>query len=485
MLGGIVALAAALRFTLIGQHSLWFDEAFVVWVTRLRWQEILPALRGMDNHPPLYYLLMKGWVSIAGRDEVALRVPSACFSTLCVPLTYALMRRTSREWVSLLGAFLVSVSPLGIMTGQEARMYPLLSALALGSTLAVAACAERGRAADWIVYVGLATAMIYTHHLGLFVLAAHGAWIILYERRHVVPWLWSLAVVVVLYTPWIPALWDQTHHVNTQLFGSMTYREPGDLLGLFAFGGSLFGMGTYFSSGPLKPIEQLIVLLPFLVTLWRGVVSLRTDRSGLALLGLPPAVTIGVVLVISLVKPAFNPRWFSFLAPFYAMFLARGIVDVAEGLRGQRDRSVALLTAGVLLYSMPVLTPYYANPAARPYQWRSAAALVKRQARPQDLLLYVGVEPKVVFTYYLQDPPPSLTLAAAPGSPGNPSLTVQQVRMLAGRFPRVWLVVTNPFTPVSPFVHEQLLPALDRGYRMIGGRDFDGIWIYLLEARPR
>ena len=66
VLGGIIALAAVLRFAGLGHNSLWFDEAFVVWVGAHRWQDVLPLLSGHDFHPPLYYLLVKAWIGVAG-----------------------------------------------------------------------------------------------------------------------------------------------------------------------------------------------------------------------------------------------------------------------------------------------------------------------------------------------------------------------------------------------------------------------------------
>ncbi|HYM91147.1 MAG TPA: glycosyltransferase family 39 protein [bacterium] len=399
----ILAIASGLRIADLGRNSLWFDEAFVVWVTRLGWQNIPPH---GDFHPPLYYLLMKAWVGIAGTGEAAIRFPSACFSVVSVGLAYALARRVCSERVGLLTALLVSVSPFQIMAGQDARMYSLLAMLALASTLALVMSIGRGGALRWAGYVVLAALMVYTQYLGFFVLIAHGIWVASYERVHFTRWLAGMVAAGLLYAPWMPSLWYQTVHMRDWTYwpdGAM-YRNLLDLLGLYAFGGSLFGMANYFFGGTLGAVEQFIILLPFLAVLWRGVISLGSERRSLALLGLPPAVTIATMSALYLIKPIFYPRWFSFLSPFYAMFLAQGIVDVAERFRGQRDRSLAFLTAGLLLYSAPVLAHYYFDPGFRPYQWRAAAALVRREVRPGDFFLYVGQAAEISFTYYFRDP---------------------------------------------------------------------------------
>lgn len=485
ILAGVLGIAAGLRFAFLGQNSLWFDEAFVAWVVRFPWRAIPGILRATDAHPPLYYLLMKAWTAFAGTGEVALRIPSACFSLGSVLLTYALMRRTSTEVASLLGAFLVAVSPFAVMAGQEARMYPLLGLLAVGSTLALQTSVERGGILRWGTYAVLGTLMVYTHYFGFFVLIAHGIWVLGYERRHAVPWLAAMACSLALYAPWAPSLFYQIFDAHGWAWyrNPVTVRNLVDLLGLFAFGGSLFGATSYFFGGTLGPVGQLVIVLPFLAVLWCGIASFTSDRRALALLALPPAVTIGAAFLISLAKPMFYPRWFSFLLPFYAVFLARGIVDVAGRLRGWREPGLALLTAGLLLFGVPVLDRYYFDPHFRPYRWRAAADLVRKEAQPGDFLLYVNGAAELAFTYYFREPHPSLTLFPIEGAGGDRRLgfTAAEARQLAAHYPRVWLITTVPFR--APMV-ERLRPALDGAFRVVGVGDFTAAWVHLLVAAP-
>lgn len=482
VLVGILALAACLRFAFLGQHDVWFDEAFVVWMVRFPWQEIPKLLSALDSHPPLYYLFMKAWIGLAGTGEAAIRLPAAGFSVLSVGLTYVLMRRVSAGGPSLLSAFLLSVSPLAIMAGQDARMYALLGTLALGSTLALVISAREGGRLRWAAYAALAALMAYTQYLGCLVLVAHGIWTACYERRHFRNWIACMAVVAVAYAPWVPWLWKQVLERSTQLWVPQPNRL-GDLLGLFAFGGSLFGMGGYFGRGSLGPIEQLIVLLPFLVILWMGVKYLAADPARAALLGLPPAMTIGVMFTLSLWRPVFYPRWFSFLVPFYTVFVACGLLETANSLRGRPDRTAALLTAGLILYSLPVLSHYYLDPDFRPYRWHDAALAVQEQAHPGDLFLYSNDEAKIAFAYYFHDPHPSLTLDPNDQMPGNePAVrwTIARAQDLAKRYPRVWLIATPPFDAGM----QSRLQALHSAFRFAWRGNFGGTWVNLLEAGP-
>jgi hypothetical protein len=485
ILTGIVLIAAGLRLTQLGA-GFSYDEMFVVGIAGLRWGDILPMLRTGEFHPPLYYLLMRAWAGIAGTGEAAFRLPSACFGILAVVLTYGLMRRFFTAPVSLLGAFFVGVSPLHIIISQEARMYALVGMLVLASTLALLASVDGGGAVRWAGYVLISTMMAYTQYLGLLVLLAHGIWVVVSERRHLDKWMAAMAGVAILYAPWVPSLWAQAVHIHGAVWSqgsALNGRDPGDLLGLFAFGGSLFGMASYFFPGRQGPPGQFVILLPFLILMWRGGVTMASDRRRLLLLGGLPAVTVGATVALSIVIGTFYPRWLSFLLPFYAMFIAAGIFDIAERLRGWRDWAPVVLTAGVLAFSVPVLGRYYGDPGFDHFQWRAAAALVGHQVKPGDFFLYVSNATRTAFTYYSREPRPSVTLTMADllASGGGPPLfTDARARELAAQHPRVWVIVGIPFT--QP-MQKQLFGALEDPFRVVGARQFTGIGIYLLTAR--
>ena len=483
VLAAILALAAALRILLLGQNSIWLDEAVVVRATQARWDELYGFLQVSDAHPPLYYVLLKAWVSVAGMSEVAFRLPSVMFSAASVPLTYMLARRACSDTVSLLAAFLLSVSPFQIMAGQEARMYPLLEFLALGSTLALVAAAKRGGLLRWAAYAFVATLMVYTHYLGFLVLAAHGLWVLLAAPRQLGSWVLAVVAAAILFLPWEPSFWFQAHHIHDSAFYVNTNKllDLTDLLGLTAFGGSLVGMAGYLRGGRLGGLEQLIVLLPFLVVLGLGARALAPrDRRGLALVGLPVVVPVGVMLGLSIIRPMFVPRWFSFLGPFYCVLLAEGILAASAGLVAERGRAIVCITAGLVLYSVPTLAVYYLNPDSHPFRWREAAQFVERRMRPGDYMVYV-TPAKLPFTYYFHSVDPSLTLTPREEAPvrGGRLFDATWAHDLARTHPRIWLVAS---LPLSDAARARLFGALEKSYRIVDSAGFGGANIFELQA---
>ncbi|HLW59483.1 MAG TPA: glycosyltransferase family 39 protein [bacterium] len=475
-LAGVMVLAVAMRFVSLGRNSLWDDEAFVVWVVRHGWREILPILRQGDVHPPLYYVLIKAWTSLAGTGEAALRFPSACFAAVSVALTYVLMRRIAAEGTALLSAFLVAVSPFQVMAAQDARMYALLGALALASTLVLHEGAVRGGPKPWAAYSILAALMLYTHDFAFLALAAHGAWALLYARRRFGLWLAAAAVAIIFYAPWLPSLWAQILQAagSSLLPSSSPNVIVGDTIGMLSFGGSLFGMGDFFRRGTLGPAGQFVVLLPFLAVLWRGLAG--RERPDIALIAMPLGLTLAVLVAFRLAVPIFFARWVSFLGPFYLMLLARGIVDIgARAPERWRAWTTIVVTGALLAYGMPALADYYLDTTSR-RDWRGVSTVVAQGMGPHDVGLFVGrATAQLPFSYYL---------------PGLPSVTTDlrrpiaepQLRWLAARYPRMWLIVARPYSPYGPYMRA-FFPALGKAYQVVGAHDFKGqIWVYLLRA---
>jgi hypothetical protein len=140
----LVLLAFTLRTHQLAQKSLWLDEAFSVWISDQPLPDLLSWTVRIDQHPPLYYLVLRAWAFLGGRFASPtarafwVRLPSAAFGTLTVAVFYALGRRFADRPAGLLAALLLALSPFHVWFGQEARMYALLALNASLATLGLA-----------------------------------------------------------------------------------------------------------------------------------------------------------------------------------------------------------------------------------------------------------------------------------------------------------------------------------------------------------
>ena len=116
------------------------------------------------------------WGRLAGWSEWSLRFPSVFFGTLTVPLLAAVTQRLSRSRIAgVFAALLAALHPLLLYYSQEARMYAMLTALAILVAYALTVYAdEPTRRWTLPVYVIAATAAVYTHYFAFFLLLALG-----------------------------------------------------------------------------------------------------------------------------------------------------------------------------------------------------------------------------------------------------------------------------------------------------------------------
>jgi 4-amino-4-deoxy-L-arabinose transferase-like glycosyltransferase len=460
----ILVAGTGLRFALLGRNSLWFDEAFVAYAIQKGWHDLLAFLSAHDNHPPLYYLLVKVWAGVAGRSEVALRTPSAVFGIASIPLSYVIMQRLSGTVPALITASLVAVSPFEVMAGQDARMYTLLQALTLTATLLLI-LPDRPR---WWrpVYVGLLAAIIYTHYLGFLVIGAHGVWTAWRDRRRLVEWLMDVAVAGVLFVPWMPFFFDQITRHHGWGWAPHPLLDVG---GLFAFGGSLFGLGSFLIPGSPLSAAQVAAVLPFVVLAILG-------ARGMALPALVLAVPIGTMALLPLVtRASIYPRWYSFVFPFYAMLVTNGALRIAP-----RQVIAAVLVAAVTACGLPILGRYYLDPSFRLWNYRGAAAYVKARFRPEDLIVFIGDEySPIPFDYYYGATDGALTLTPAEASHRRSSFFSHQVTEIAGQHPRVWVISLISWR--GPMT-KRLIPLLRTSYQEVSALTFSGVDVYLFEV---
>src|SRR4051794_26325722 len=107
LLGGLVALAALVRFWNLGAQSYWRDEAYTVWVLRDSLSAVFDRSAATEAAPPLYYLVGWVWAHVANTGETQLRSLSAIAGTLTVPAAWAAVRQVAAAPAALLGAAFV------------------------------------------------------------------------------------------------------------------------------------------------------------------------------------------------------------------------------------------------------------------------------------------------------------------------------------------------------------------------------------------
>ncbi|MBM3318328.1 MAG: glycosyltransferase family 39 protein, partial [Candidatus Eisenbacteria bacterium] len=172
----ILIAAAALRFGMLGFEGVWCDEAYTGGMVRAPLSSMLGDLITRDDAPPLFYLVARLGVAVAGDSEAGLRLVPALAGLAAVALLLA--RARARRDASLVwAAGFFAVAAYAVFHARQARSYGLLFLFAL--LLIIAArdllLERRRRSGPTLALAG--GALVLTHNIGVvLVLASLALW---------------------------------------------------------------------------------------------------------------------------------------------------------------------------------------------------------------------------------------------------------------------------------------------------------------------
>lgn len=201
----VVLLFIAVRLRRLSASCLWFDEIFSVHAAHHGWAELLRFVAADIIHPPLFYLLLKIWISLGGESLLWLRLLPALFSIAAIVPFLHLCRELKlkrNEWN--LALLLLAVNGYLIKYAQELRMYSLLMFLSLGSLWLfvkfLRAEPAWRRQLVWLFLVNLL--LVYSHYAGWIVVVVECLALVIWQRRKAKPFLIAFALLLLAYVPW-------------------------------------------------------------------------------------------------------------------------------------------------------------------------------------------------------------------------------------------------------------------------------------------
>jgi hypothetical protein len=409
IVGALVVIGLAVRMVLM--RSIWVDEAISIHQAHMSLGGMLDNLRDTDRHPPLHYLILWAVVRLFGDGELAVRAPSILASAALIPVMFVTGRELFDRRTGLVAAGLVTIAPLIVWYGQEARMYALfmlLGALALWAQVKVL---RDGRTRYWVAYAGLTIALLYAHYFALIPIAiqqvvfAVAAW----KRAHaglpvrkllIGTWLTWLALLIAA-APLASFAAEQFSHSQQAGMGfggapsaAAPLSIPGSSASLYAIlSNFVWAIWGYHANSTMLRIAALWPLLMLLSLALMGQRRSAATRVVLAL-ALGPVV---ILLFVGLVKrDLFEVRYFIATVPMMMLLLARAVAG------GPRRRMPAIVATAVLGLSLLVgLADQQLNPNnPRDFDFRGALEEIRGIAKPGDTVLYAPDYLRDVVGYY-------------------------------------------------------------------------------------
>ncbi len=429
LMGLILCLALGLRLYRLGYQELRGDEAFGVLFSTQPLREIVSeTLRTVEPHPPLDYVLLHAWMSVAGDSEFAMRFPSAVAGVLTVAMVFVLVRRLFGRRAGVWASLFMAINPFQVWHAQETRMYAISTALAVASMLALWIALEKGGWVRWGAYALLTAAHLYLHYYSFFIVLAQMLFVFAFWRRYrrrLIGFVTAGAVVMLLYLPWLVLAWRVI----------LTYRGNGDSPALIAM---LLRSLRAFSLGETIQQERAVpFLLAFGVLAAVGVWhAARTKGRAALFLGLWLAVPLAGVWLASLRRPVFNERYVIAATPPLTMFLGVGAAWLGKQRRwGQM--ALGLMVVVCLVGSTLSLRNYYTVPEySKTAGWRQLEAYLDGHAGPGDALIQNYPDPALA--YYDSESLPRFVLPKQANS--RPDRTIQDLEQLSAEYDRLWFL---------------------------------------------
>lgn len=324
--GIAVVIGVALRFWTTSH--LWLDEALTVDIARLPLGDIPGALRH-DGHPPLYYFLLHGWISLFGEGDVAVRSLSGLFGVIAIPLAWYAGRRAGGRYTALATVALLSLSPFAIRYATETRMYSMVMCLVFAGYLLVSNALERTTRPRLIGIALVTGALLLSHYWAMWLIGsavlvlAWRAWRRQGDDRKVtVRVLIAIIAGGIFLVPWLGVMLYQSAHTGTP-WAPPIRPAPMITYTLQDFGGGGYGEAQLFG---------LAVAVLFLI----GVFARATDRRRLEvdIRTIPTvrreATVIALTMAVASVagyatRTTFATRYAAVIIPLFLLVVAVGL----------------------------------------------------------------------------------------------------------------------------------------------------------------
>ncbi len=427
-----VAIAFFFRVYRLDGQSLWNDEGTSIALASRSLDAIINGA-AQDIHPPLYYFLLHYWMPLVGKTEFAVRFLSVIAGVLVIALTFRIARFFFDVEVANVAAFFAAFSPFQVYYSQETRMYIWvafwagLSVLAMLGMLQVRAWRLETRDSDpistsrtrrnlfWLLYIIATIAALYTHYFGatllIFENLAFLIWAVLaWRQQNVIAseakqspsaisrrlgaithtlafWLIAQVICVLAFLPWYL-------FTREQLASWPAISEPFDLPTL------LWRVLNVFSVGfTLDASASVLASLAFAFLFFVGWRATRESQTiwGVGLMIAWTLVPVLAMYVVSISRPAYNPKFLLLATPPFFILAARGLSTIHPGIflrpRNPPPRSYLLryfyfaISVIAAVAFIPSLQNYYYNPSYARDDYRTIIRFIDSNARPGDAIL--------------------------------------------------------------------------------------------------
>ena len=375
----VLVVALVLRFWT--RSDLWLDEALTVNIAKQP-LHTLPTYLKRDGAPPLFYVLLHGWMGVFGDSDLAVRSLSGVIGVVTVPLVWLAGRRFGGRIAGWAAMLLVATSPFAVRYDTETRMYALVTLLTVLGLLAMQRVLIRPRPGNLVALAAVTGLLLYSHYWSFYLLGTAFLWLAWQAWRGRPQWrrparlgMVAMAVGALTFIPWVPIFLYQSAHTGTPWATPANFAAMVNAVASFAGGGTNQGRA---------------LALIYFALIGLGLFGLATDRRHIELdirtrpLGRPLGWIVLGTLVAAIAGGFLSNSAFD--ARYASVVFVPVVLLVSIGLTTFLDRRVRNSILGVAIVAGLVAS--FANITTNRTQAGKVAAAMSTRAQPGDIVAY-------------------------------------------------------------------------------------------------
>ncbi len=352
----LIGLFFFLRLNNLGSHPQHVDESYAILASDNTFSDIINILKTKDPHPPVYYSIMKMWISLGKSFEIIpneqiyesikppqdnsvmffLRLPGLIISFLTFLLLYKFGRKIYEPGIVFFALFIFSISRLEAYWAQSVRYHTLLMFSALASTylfysIYLDFSEERENKNNkvlykFILYSTISIIGFYTNYFMGLIIFTHFIYLLIRKSINY-KWIISWAAIACGFMFWIPVFLKQLQIVNADSYGTTKVGFSSIPLTLYRL---IFSYG-FEAETPVEGTGYITALLIL------GIILYFSIKSNKLIIWLYTFTPMLILFVLSLRKPLFSTAYFLISFPGYCLFLGAGIESFRKRLKNQKN----------------------------------------------------------------------------------------------------------------------------------------------------
>ncbi|MCX7997139.1 MAG: glycosyltransferase family 39 protein [Patescibacteria group bacterium] len=471
MLGILLVLACITGWAFLDAKPLHLDEVATIAISN--GDGIWEKMWKYEGNMWFYYFFIHHWL-ILGSSEFILRFPSILFGVAALIPIYYIGRDLYGLPVARLSVILLALHPLFVRNMQYARAYTLMALFAALATYFFINMQRKNSSRLLVLAYAISGVLaIYAHVYAIFLLIAHGLYVLTIATKERIFRIGSAAVIVALGI--LPLLMAPSGK------GSMlSWLGPPDFFSVVAGGTVLLGDWL-----PLAGFSGLLL----------GFVLLRDKfrfwfEEKLRLQVLMVIVPFTIAIAVSLAgKPIYTPQYLSVSLPAVVLLVAYAVCSVCqENLRKSIIAILLFLSLIRLGYWYAEVPLRYVTIPNKNAEWDRIVLDIANAGGQPEPVLVLPTYTHIVYDYYAYH----LTSTRTPALPLRPSNLVtgisspfettllEEVKSSASR---VWVVYNKRAGDDDTPEFRQVRGVLAPTHRITQTMPYYETTVYLYEKR--